>query len=1098
MRAASRFLAIAAASLLAVLAAAPTSLAAPTDPFVRTGSFDAVTPDGPYQAPQLGEQGLVFNRASGHILLIDETHKTVVQFDQAGNLVNFSGVGSPKIDLVAPGRLYIDNSGGASQGNFYVLHPGVSVEGFGPDGKPLAGWPKAPTPAAGFLSNLAVDTHGKVWFGYQNEESFLEEHNPDGTLTGNKIPRYGRYIAFDSHDNLILGIDGIGVNVFVLYAAQGYSTKYELQDPNPNQVVVDPSTDDIWMSHGEPRNSLAGTRFSDPFIKTAPFETMPGIKGNAFEFSADGQTMVVLEGGRVSIYKRQLPQAPQLIGPMGYYEVKSQGFFVTGEVDTGGGGVGTYHVEFSRADEYTPGSYTNVYPVPDYPLPHTNFVKENVKGFVNHLEPLTTYHARIVITNAAGTYYGPDTVVRTLAASDSGTEPTPPCPNALSRKQTGATGLPECRAFELVSASSTGGYDVESPMIEGQEPFAGFPDAAGFPEGPEDPKGLNRVLYGVHAGVIPGAWNPTNRGVDPYVAVRDPDHGTWNTRYLGFEADSTPTKEAFSSELGGADGGLATFAFAGEQLCFPCFATGFDTGVPLRTVDTPIGQGLGTAPAGVPATARPEGQVATMLSADGGHLIFGSKYAFAPGGNDNNGNLTIYDRNLTTNTTQIASTDTAGDALEAGDEVSELNASADGSQILIGTLEGEDPAGNRYVHLFMHRGTNADSVAIAPAATEGVLFDGMTSDGSKVFFTSAQALDGADGDSSADVYEAAISGNGTVTLSLLTPNAGGPCNPVANEAGPHWNGVGAGADCGAVAIGGGDGVADGGATYVLSPEQLDGPEGVLNQPNLYAIAPGAAPAYVATLDPNDPLVIDSTHDAAAPEAAEFQSAPGGESATFRSTAEITGVNNDDDPAVFLFRAGAETICLSCNPSLTEDPTLKAPAKLADDGLSITDDGRVFFTTTAALSIEDNNGKNDVYEWYEERPRLISSGSGRLDSELLTTTHNGRDAFFFTHDTLDENADQNGNLTKIYDARENGGFFEIPSPKTCKASDECHGPGTVAAGPPQIGSSGQTSNGQVPAPKRCKKPKVRRHGRCVKPRHHRSKHRKTTRGAKHHG
>src|SRR5262249_33236473 len=147
----------------------------------------------------------------------------------------------------------------------------------------------------------------------------------------------------------------------------------------------------------------------------------------------------------------------------------------------------------------------------------------------------------------------------------------------------------------------------------------------------------------------------------------------------------------------------------------------------------------------------------------------------------------------------------------------------------------------------------------------------------------------------------------------------------------------------------------------------------------------------------------------------------------------------------------------------------------------------------------NNAKDDVYEWYEGRPRLISSGSGRLDSALLTTTHNGRDTFFFTHDTLDEDADQNGNLTKIYDAREDGGFFEIPPPKSCKASDGCHGRGPVAAGPPQIGSSGKTSDGQVPASKPCKKPKVRRHGRCVKPkRHHRAKHGKSKRGAKRYG
>ena len=39
-------------------------------------------------------------------------------------------------------------------------------------------------------------------------------------------------------------------------------------------------------------------------------------------------------------------------------------------------------------------------------------------------------------------------------------------------------------------------------------------------------------------------------------------------------------------------------------------------------------------------------------------------------------------------------------------------------------------------------------------------------------------------------------------------------------------------------------------------------------------------------------------------------------------------------------------------------------------------------------------------------------------------------------------DQNGTLTKIYDARANGGFLFIPDPVPCQASDECHGPGTA--------------------------------------------------------
>jgi hypothetical protein len=170
--------------------------------------------------------------------------------------------------------------------------------------------------------------------------------------------------------------------------------------------------------------------------------------------------------------------------------------------------------------------------------------------------------------------------------------------------------------------------------------------------------------------------------------------------------------------------------------------------------------------------------------------------------------------------------------------------------------------------------------------------------------------------------------------------------------------------------------------------------------------------------------------------------------------------------------------------------MKAEATLAGQGLSLTDDGRVFFNTVAPLGTDDTGGRRDVYEWVGDRTYLISSGIGRFDAELLTTTHDGTDVYFFTHDTLDAHVDENGERTKIYDARTDGGFFVLPVKPQCAASDECHGPGTVAAGPPQIASSGRTSDGNHRA---CPKHRVMRKGKCVKP-----KAKKQKRGRKHHG
>jgi hypothetical protein len=1077
--------AVAALSTLALLAvAAPSAMAVPGLPFVLTGSFDgSATPNGSFETTSIG-----VNQATGRVLVVDKAHFAVIQFDESGNPVNFSSTGSPKLPVALPvsgGEIAVDNSGGPTQGNFYLVSRGISVQGFAPSGAKLAGWPVPQESELGLLYSVAVDPDGDVWLGHYGNTYRAEEVGPNGTPTGQTIPLVGakfatfcdfcQTFAFDSHKNVWYTVeDG---SLIRLDASDGYdvdkrhNVKGQLS-PIARDMAIDPSTDDAFWNHGD---RIEATRYTDPFVDQDPFEYLPGLNSSSLDFSGDGQTLFVSEGTKIDIFKRQLPDIPDPLTAPDFTKVKSQSADVSGLVDTGGGAPATYHFEYGLDTNY--GSR---FPVSsEYQLPHTTFGDQGFTGLLAGLAPDTVYHVRYVVTNAAGTGYSDDALIRTLPQGLS--DKPDPCENALARKQTGSQTVADCRGYELVSAPYTGGYDVESSMVPGQTPFDGFPDARG------------RVLYGVDSGTVPGPWNPTNRGIDPYVAVRG-DSG-WVTEYVGLPADLSPDKSSFSSTLGDADANLTTFAFAGPGLCDPCFSSSPETGIPLRRPDGQLIQAMTGSLPPEAADMKPEGYVARLLSADGRHLVFGSKYALVAGANADNGNLNIYDRDLSSGITQLVSTTTGGTAMQAGAGISSPGLSDDGSRILIGTPVSEDGAGNHYVRLYMHLGTTAAAVELAPAATAGVLFDGMTADGSRVFFTSSQALSGSDGDTTADLYEALIAAGGGVTLRLVSAGSA-TCNPVANGSGAHWNSVGVTADCGAVAIGGGAGVArQSGTAYFLSPEALGG-GAVANQPNLYAAAAdGSAPRYVATLSPDDPVVVGSVHDAEAGEGPEFQVAPDGRFATFRSVNELTGVDNAGNRSVFLFdnaASGSGLTCPSCNATLTEDPDMKAEATLAAAGLSLTDDGRVFFNTLAPLATEDTGGKRDVYEWVGGRTSLISSGIGRFDSELLTTTHEGADAYFFTHDALDANVDENGDRTRIYDARTNGGFFKLPIKPQCAASDECHGPGTIAPGPPQIASSGRTSDGND---RSCPKGKVRRKGRCVK-KHRAKKHVK--RGRRHHG
>ncbi len=88
------------------------------------------------------------------------------------------------------------------------------------------------------------------------------------------------------------------------------------------------------------------------------------------------------------------------------------------------------------------------------------------------LEPGTTYYYRGVATNKEGTTVGP---VRTFSTYRFPAELKDACPNVLSRQQTGAALVTDCRSYELVSSAHAGGYDVESDLVPSQKPFEGYP-----------------------------------------------------------------------------------------------------------------------------------------------------------------------------------------------------------------------------------------------------------------------------------------------------------------------------------------------------------------------------------------------------------------------------------------------------------------------------------------------------------------------------------------------------------------------------------------------------------------------------------------------
>ncbi len=723
----------------------------------------------------------------------------------------------------------------------------------------------------GEAGSLVVDrSNDHLFVNYKN---FVKEFDPEGGLVGTiGTPDPGHlYPGFNTSE-------GIAVNetTHEVYTTDRFPNRVDIFAPATPQTIPDvitvaatsiSATGATLNGNIDPDAGHGGTEIvacefkwglspgnlnnSATCDQTLPINdnanvtaSVSGLTAGAtyfFQATAKNSDNGIVSKGKTLSFQ---PAGPPSITDASVSNVHSDGATLSGTVDPQGGHT-TYQIEYGTSE-----AYGRSVPAPEGELANS-LGKQSFSQLITGLQAGTVYHFRISATNPNDTTLGPDHTFTTFPFTAILNDP---CPNAHVRQQVSAALLPDCRAYELVSAADTGGYDVESDLVAGQQPFGGYPDARG------------KVLYGIHSGAIPGPWNPTNRGVDPYVATRYTNG--WTTVYAGIAADNPFAASPFASDLVEASSDLTRLAFGGPGICSPCFADG-STGIPVREDSGTLVQGM-AGPEEPGPGAQPDGLVRRRFSAAGTHLIFGSTSLFAAGGNDETGDVSIYDRNLTTGETQTVSNDTSGNPLDClqgagqchspGDTpgIAELDVSSDGSRTVVGQLVHTDTAGNQYFHLYMHVGTDPETIDLTPGITTGALYDGMTEDGSAVYFTTRDPLTTAsnqDSDSSADIFRADVTSGGT-TLTRISVGTGGvgntdSCDPLANATNEHWNAVsGPVGDCSAVAIGGGGGIASqSGTIYFLSPEQLDGAgNGTPDAPNVYYEEPGSAPHFVVTLE----------------------------------------------------------------------------------------------------------------------------------------------------------------------------------------------------------------------------------------------------------
>ena len=354
--------------------------------------------------------------------------------------------------------------------------------------------------------------------------------------------------------------------------------------------------------------------------------------------------------------------------------------------------------------------------------------------------------------------------------------------------------------------------------------------------------------------------------------------------------------------------------------------------------------------------------------------------------------------------------------------------SADGSRAVFTASPDGSAPDQLYLHVDGRRtvwvsepepGRRTDPPPASPSTPNGVQFEGMTPDGKNVFFVSDDPLVDEDTAPGPDEYrftysDDAASNNGNLTL--ITNNGGALDDP---------------GSVGGTLVGLSD---DARIAYL---HEADGTlrlwqEGV---PGLTIVDPGAP----------RPITAASWLTLVATRPGNGRVSPDGNWLAYIK----------DGRMYFYHRGDPSPTCVSCPSDATVVPTVTNTGRRSYPAFRprfLSDDGKVFFTSTGSLVPADTNGVADVYE-YDGPTRtlsLLTTGKGRDSAMFADASSSGDDVFVFTRQQLVKS--DRDSYVDLYDVR----VGPAPPEQPLDAAPACDGDacqGTLSAAPAdQAGSS----------------------------------------------
>jgi hypothetical protein len=675
---------------------------------------------------------------------------------------------------------------------------------------------------------------------------------------------------------------------------------------------------------------------------------------------------------------------------------------------------------------------------------------QRVNAFVSGLESGGTYHFRVFAKNAVG-----EDEEESLFATYSDAQPTPPalCVNgALISGH--STGLPDCRAYELVTPPDTNGGSPTGAGFQGDR----FGMVQSSPSG-------GAVSFELVGGSIPGIEATGGYHGDPYLSI--PTTGGWSSALVGPNGDeaSKPVPGSFSPDQGydfWVAGGSGSAVLGGQETHYVRYPDGHSE---------LVGQGnIATDPA---ASGK-------LITEGGTHIIFetgvvGPPIQLEPNAPPN-GIKAVYDR-TPDEVTHVVSL-LPGDFTPTGPSFY-AGASPEGEGIAF-TNEGK-------LYLRLH---NQTTYEIGSGAT----YAGLSEGGTRIFYLRSGDLHAFDTGSEAEIdftetgdavpVNVAPSGTRAYFVSEGAITGSGQ-NPEGDEAQPSSQNLYLSEE--------------GAISFVATVTERDVEGIVVEGTGVHLEGLGN---WTEALQKRQPAIDPSRLTA------------DGSIFLFQSNANLTGYDSGEDPQIYRYDALANRLhCISCPPTKTPatggallqssaSVNSQAPLSIFSFVPNLTPSGtRAVFESTEAMVSGDTDGLRDVYEWEEdgvgscEVPGgcvyLISYGHSERDDYLFGQSQSGDDVFFSTTDRLVVGDEA---TLSVYDARVGGGFAQpfntACQSEACRPSEE--GPLSTPFFPaPESGVRSESGNVIPAKPKRCprSKKKVKRGGKTVCVRRHK-RHRRT--------